>query len=63
MKVLYLTREESAVVVKALTVYMLALRADEFGSHEEAEQGMRARHNLAKSARRKVEAFEESRDR
>jgi hypothetical protein len=52
---LYFTRDELAVVQTALEVYLTALRGMEFGDEKaEGDHGMRARHNLATSARRKV---------
>lgn len=52
---IYFSRDELAVIERALTLYVIALDGTEFGDvRAEADQGMRARNNVAKSARRKV---------
>lgn len=51
----YLSADQLAVIDVALTLYLVAMNGTEFGDrHAEADQGMRARSNIAKSARGKV---------
>lgn len=51
---IYFSADELAVIERALTLYVFAMNGDELGVHAEADQGMRGRNNIAKSARRKV---------
>lgn len=52
---IYFSREELAVVERALTLYAVAHNGGEFSDEpNQVEPGMRARHNLAKSARGKI---------
>lgn len=53
-KLIYLTADELVVLDAALTLYAMAFNGKEFGVHAEADNGMRARGNLARSARAKI---------